>query len=242
MTYGVVWLIGLAGIFVSYRRSIILEAERSQKNNLLKVSENLAQEFISEMSATSDLEESFHALATMLEKRDPYTAGHQQRVADLAEKIAIELGLSEGTVHGVHLAGMVHDIGKIQVPAEVLSKPGKLSDLEYSMIKQHPQVGYDILKAIKSPWPIPDAVHQHHERLDGSGYPSGLKSDQIIIEARILAVADTVEAMASHRPYRPALGLKAALDEIVNQRGIQLDPEVVDACLRLFNQKGYKFP
>lgn len=242
LTYGVVWLIGLAGIFVSYRRSIILEAERIQKNNLLKVSENLAQEFISEMSATSDLEESFHALATMLEKRDPYTAGHQQRVADLAEKIAIELGLSEGTIHGVRLAGMVHDIGKIQVPAEVLSKPGKLSDLEYSMMKQHPQVGYDILKAIKSPWPIPDAVHQHHERLDGSGYPSGLKSDQILIEARILAVADIVEAMASHRPYRPALGLKAALDEIVNQRGTQLDPEVVDACLRLFNQKGYKFP
>jgi putative nucleotidyltransferase with HDIG domain len=242
LTYGVVWLIGLGGIFVSFRRSVILEAERSQKTNLLKVSENLAQEFISEKSATSNLEESFQALATMLEKRDPYTAGHQQRVADLAEKIAIELGLSKDLSHGVRLAGIVHDIGKIQVPAEVLNKPGKLSDIEFSLIKQHPQVGYDILKAIKSPWPIPEAVLQHHERLDGSGYPNGLKSDQIIIEARILAVADTVEAMSSHRPYRPGLGLQAALDEIVKQRGKQLDSEIVDACLRLFNQKGYKFP
>lgn len=242
LTYSVVWLIGLGGIFVSFRRAVILESERSQKSNLLKVSENLAQEFISEMSATLNLEESFHALATMLEKRDPYTAGHQQRVADLAEKIAIELGLSRDLAHGVRLAGIVHDIGKIQVPAEVLNKPGKLSDIEFSLIKQHPQVGYDILKAIRSPWPIPEAVLQHHERFDGSGYPSGLKSDQIIIEARILAVADIVEAMSSHRPYRPGLGLQAALDEIVKQRGKQLDVEIVDACLRLFNQKGYKFP
>ncbi len=241
LTYGIVWMIGLAGIFISFRRSVLLDAERTQKNNLLEVSENLAQKFINEISATSNLEESLHALATMLEKRDPYTAGHQQRVAELAEKIAIELGLSTEQSKGVRLAGIVHDIGKIQVPAEILNKPGKLSDIEISLIKQHPQVGYDVLNAIKSPWPIADAVLQHHERLDGSGYPRGLHSEKIIIEARILAVADTVEAMSSHRPYRAGLGLKAALDEITNQRGAQLDAEVVDACLRLFNQKGYTF-
>lgn len=241
-TYGIVWLIGLLGIYVFSRRSVMLAAERDQKDNLLHVSENLAQEFISGMSEYSNLEESFHALATMLEKRDPYTAGHQQRVANLSERIALELGLSNDIAHGIRLAGMVHDIGKIQVPAEVLNKPGKLTDLEISLIRLHPQVGYDILKAIRSPWPIPDAVLQHHERLDGSGYPHGLKSEQIIIEARILAVADTVEAMSSHRPYRAGLGLDAALAEISKQRGIQLDPNVVDVCLQLFNEKGYKFP
>lgn len=241
-TYGIVWLIGLAGIFISFRRSLLLATERDQKNNLLNVSENLAQEFICGMSEYSNLEESFHALATMLEKRDPYTAGHQQRVADLSEKIALELGLSEDKAHGIRLAGMVHDIGKIQVPAEVLNKPGKLSELELSLIRLHPQVGYDILKAIRSPWPIPDAVLQHHERLDGSGYPRGLKSNEIIIEAKILAVSDTVEAMSSHRPYRAGLGLDAALEEIVKLRGVQLDSDVVDACLRLFKEKGYKFP
>ena len=241
-TYGIVWLIGLLGIYVFSRRSVMLAAERDQKDNLLHVSENLAQEFISGMSEYSNLEESFHALATMLEKRDPYTAGHQQRVANLSERIALELGLSNDIAHGIRLAGMVHDIGKIQVPAEVLNKPGKLTDLEISLIRLHPQVGYDILKAIRSPWPIPDAVLQHHERLDGSGYPHGLKSEQIIIEARILAVADTVEAMSSHRPYRPGLGLDAALAEISMLRGKQLDPDVVDVCLRLFNEKGYKFP
>lgn len=241
-TYGVVWLIGLVGIYIFTRRSLMLAAERDQKSNLLHVSENLAQEFISGMSEYSNLEESFHALATMLEKRDPYTAGHQQRVADLSEKIALELGLSQDQAHGVRLAGMVHDIGKIQVPAEVLNKPGKLTDLEISLIRLHPQVGYDILKAIRSPWPIPDAVFQHHERLDGSGYPRGLRDKEIIIEARILAVADTVEAMSSHRPYRPGLGLDAALAEISKQRGTQLDQDVVDACLRLFKEKGYQFP
>lgn len=241
-TYGVVWLIGLAGIVISFRRSVMLEAEREQKANLLNVSENLAREFISGMSELSNLEDSFQALATMLEKRDPYTAGHQQRIADLAENIALELGLPKELAHGIRLAGIVHDIGKIQVPAEVLNKPGKLTDLEMSLIRLHPQVGYDILKAIKSPWPIPDVVLQHHERLDGSGYPQGLKADQIIIEARIIAVADIVEAMSSHRPYRAGLGLEAALAEITKQRGTQLDPDVVDACLRLFKEKGYQFP
>lgn len=241
-TYGIMWLLGLTGIAVSFRRSVMLEAERGQKTNLLHISENLAQGFISGMSELSNLEESFNALATMLEKRDPYTAGHQQRVADLAEKIALELGLPKDQAHGIRLAGIVHDIGKIQVPAEVLNKPGKLTDIELSLIRLHPQVGYDILKAIRSPWPIPAAVLQHHERLDGSGYPQGLKTDQIIIEARIISVADTVEAMSSHRPYRAGLGLDAALAEISKLRGTQLDPAVVDACLRLFKEQGYQFP
>ena len=177
----------------------------------------------------------------MLEKRDPYTAGHQRRVADLAEKIALKLGLPKEQAHGIYLASIVHDIGKIQVPAEVLNKPGKLTDLEFSLIKLHPQTGYDILKAIRSPWPIPEAVLQHHERLDGTGYPQGLKGEQIIIEARIIAVADVVEAMSSHRPYRPGLGLEAALAEISRVRGTQLDSNAVDACLQLFKE-GYQFP
>jgi HD-GYP domain-containing protein (c-di-GMP phosphodiesterase class II) len=240
-TYGLVWLIGLVGIFISFRRSIMLEAEREQKIDLLKVSEHLAQEFISGMSALSNLEETLKAISTMLEKRDPYTAGHQRRVADLAEKIALKLGLPKEQAHGIYLASIVHDIGKIQVPAEVLNKPGKLTDLEFSLIKLHPQTGYDILKAIRSPWPIPEAVLQHHERLDGTGYPQGLKGEQIIIEARIIAVADVVEAMSSHRPYRPGLGLEAALAEISKVRGTQLDSNAVDACLQLFKE-GYQFP
>ncbi len=241
-TYGIVWIVGLVGIFIFFRRSIMLEAERDQKINLLNVSEHLAREFISGMSVLSNLEETLRAISTMLEKRDPYTAGHQQRVADLAEKIALELGLSKEQAHAIRLTGIVHDIGKIQVPAEVLNKPGKLTDIEFSLIKLHPQTGYDILKGIKFPWPIAEAVLQHHERLDGSGYPQGLKADQIIIEARIIAVADTVEAMSSHRPYRPGLGLEAALAEIEKSRGKLLDPIIVDACLRLFKDQGYKFP
>ncbi len=240
-TYALVWLIGLAGILISYRRSILLEIERDQRINLLSVSQNLAQEFISEMSETSNLEQSLQAISTMLEKRDPYTAGHQQRVADLAEKIALELGLSKEQAHGIRLAGIVHDIGKIQTPAEVLTKPGKLTDIEFSLIKLHPQTGYDILKNIKFPWPIAEAVLQHHERLDGSGYPQGLKGKKIILEARIISVADVVEAMSSHRPYRAGLGLEAALEEITSKRGIHFDPDVVDACLRLFKEHGYKF-
>lgn len=241
-TYGVVWLVGIAGILFSFRRSIALEVEREQKISLMKVSSELAQEFISGMSELSNLDETLQALSLMLEKRDPYTSGHQRRVADLAERIAIEMGLSKDQAHGIRLAGIVHDIGKIQTPSDVLTKPGKLSDIEFSLMKLHPQAGFDILSGIKFPWPIAKAVQQHHERLDGSGYPSSLKGDEIIIDARIIGVADVVEAMSSHRPYRPGLGIDAALAEIVSKRGSYFDADAVDACLRLFKERGYQFP
>jgi len=189
----------------------------------------------------TNLEDTVRAIATIAEMRDPYTSGHQTRVADLAAAIARQMGLPEEQVHGIHLAGVVHDLGKIRIPAEILSKLGKISDIERSLIKVHPQAGYDVLQGIDFPWPIAQMVLQHHERLDGSGYPQGLKGDQIIIGARILAVADVVEAMSSHRPYRPGLGIEAALDEITKQRGAYYDSRAVDACLALFREQGYSF-
>lgn len=185
--------------------------------------------------------EGIEAIAGTVEMRDPYTAGHQKRVAHLAVAIAKELGLGADRVDGIYLAGVVHDLGKLAVPAEILSKPGKLTDLEYSLIKEHPKAGYEILKNIQLPWPVADIVHQHHERLDGRGYPQGLKGGAIRLEARILAVADVVEAMASHRPYRASLGLDRALAAIERGRGTEFDPEVVDACLRLFRERGFTF-
>ncbi|MFC1902940.1 HD domain-containing phosphohydrolase [Chloroflexota bacterium] len=181
------------------------------------------------------------AVAMTTEIRDPYTAGHQRRVADLACAIAKEMGISDDQIEGLGIAGVVHDIGKMYIPAEILSKPGKLSEIEFSMIKMHPQAGYDILKTIESPWPIAQAVLQHHERLDGSGYPSGLLGEDIILEARILGVSDVVEAINSHRPYRPALGIDKALEEISQKKGVLYNPDVVDVCLRLFTEKGFKF-
>ena len=159
------------------------------------------------------LEQSIQTIADTVEARDPYTAGHQRRVSELATAIAREMGLPEEQVNGIHLAAIIHDLGKIQIPAEILSKPGKLTDIEFMLIKTHPQAGYDILKDVKFPWPIADIVLQHHERLDGSGYPQGLKGGQILLESRIMTVADVVEAMSSHRPYRSALGIEAALNE-----------------------------
>jgi len=180
------------------------------------------------------------AMATTVEMRDPYTAGHQRRVADLARMIATEMGLSKEKIEGIRLAGVIHDLGKICVPSEILSKPSRLSDFEFGLIKTHPEVGYEILKEIEFPWPIKDIVLQHHERMDGSGYPHGLSREEIIIEARIMAVADVVEAMASHRPYRPALGLEKALEEISNQKGILYDSKVVDTCLKIFATSSYR--
>jgi PAS domain S-box-containing protein len=176
------------------------------------------------------------ALAIAVETRDPYTAGHQRGVAQLACAIAAEMGFSPDRLEGMRVMGFLHDIGKIAVPAEILSKPGRLSEYEFNIVKFHSQVSYDILKEVDFPWPVALAVLQHHEKIDGSGYPHGLKGEDIIIEARILTVADVVEAMASHRPYRPALGTDQAVEEISKQRDILYDPEVVDACLKVLRE------
>lgn len=184
------------------------------------------------------VEETVQAVASTVEMRDAYTAGHQRRVTIIAEAIARELGLPAEKIRGLRMASMVHDLGKINIPAEILSKPSKLSAIEFRIIKTHPQVGYDILKPVEFPWPIADIVLQHHERLDGSGYPQGLKGDQILLEARVLAVADVVEAMMSHRPFRPALGLEVALDEIRQGSGRLYDPAVVQACLKVMREGG----
>lgn len=185
------------------------------------------------------LEDSIQAIAATVEMRDPYTSGHQRRVADLAVAIAGTMGLEEETIHGIHLAGVVHDLGKITVPAEILAKPGRLSEIEYQLIQAHPQAGYEILKDINFPWPIARIVREHHERMDGSGYPRGIKGGDILLESRIVAVADVVEAMASHRPYRPSLGIETALSEIERGRGTAYDANVVDACVRLFRDGGH---
>lgn len=182
-----------------------------------------------------------NALASTVETRDPYTAGHQERVTQLACTIAREMGLPEEQIEGIHVAGILHDIGKIHVPVEILSKPGPITEGEFSIIKTHPQVGYDILKRIEFPWPIAQIVLQHHERMDGSGYPQGLSDQDILLEARILGVADIVEAMSSHRPYREALGIDKALREISEKEGTLYDPRVVDACLKLFTERRFQF-
>ncbi len=179
------------------------------------------------------------ALAAAAERRDPYTAGHQRRVAELADAIARELGLPEDRIHGLHLAGLVHDVGKLSIPSEILSKPGLLTPLELTLVRGHVTHSYEIVRGIEFPWPVAEIVHQHHERWDGSGYPRNLKGEKVLLEARILAVADVVEAMGSHRPYREALGLGQALAEIEGKRGQSYDPGVVDACLRLFREHGY---
>lgn len=186
------------------------------------------------------LEKSVAALAATVESRDPYTAGHQSRVARLAVAIADDMGLGSEVCTGIKLAALIHDIGKMQIPIELLTKPTPLTELEMQMIRTHPEVGYEIVKDIPFPWPVADIVRQHHERFDGSGYPKGLRSEEILLEARILAVADVVEAISSHRPYRPARGIDVALQEIQAQRGILFDPLVVDSCLRLFAEKQYQ--
>jgi PAS domain S-box-containing protein len=179
-------------------------------------------------------------LVSALESKDPYTAGHQSRSADLACAIATKMGLDEDKIEGIRMAGIVHDIGKLAVPAEILTKPTKLTNLEFSLIKEHSHCGYEMLKDVESPWPLAEIVHQHHERMNGSGYPRNLKGDEILLESRILAVADVVEAMASHRPYRASLGIEPALEEIEKNKGILYDDSVADACLKLFREKGYQ--
>lgn len=185
------------------------------------------------------LEQTIQAIAFTIEKRDPYTAGHQARVSQLAVAISQKLGLPPDQIDGIRLGGMIHDLGKISVPAEILSRPGRLTEVEFLLVKSHPEVAADILRQVEFPWPVMDMILQHHERLDGSGYPKGLRGDAILLEARILAVADVVEAMATHRPYRPALGIARALDEIRHGAGRLYDPDVCGVCLRLFEVDGY---
>lgn len=181
------------------------------------------------------------AMALTVETRDAYTAGHQRRVTNLARTIAKEMKLSKDQIDGIRTAGTIHDLGKIGVPAEILNKPVRLTDIEFNLIKIHPLVGYNILKQIEFPWPVAEIVLQHHERINGSGYPRGLSDGDILLEAKILGVADVVEAMASHRPYRPALGIDEALEEISQNKGVLYDPQVVDTCLKVFRKKRFKF-
>jgi len=187
------------------------------------------------------LDSAVNAVTVIGEKRDPYTAGHQRRVTALALAIARKMNLTPDQIDGLSVAGQLHDIGKISVPSDILNKPGKLSDGEMIVIKGHSQASYDILKDIEFPWPVAQIAYQHHEKLDGSGYPRGLKGERILLEAKVLCVADVVEAMASHRPYRPALGIDKALDEIVKNKGILYDPDIVDCCVSLFMENLFSF-
>jgi len=187
------------------------------------------------------LEQTVNVLASTVEMRDPYTAGHQRRVAVLAEAIAREMGLSEHRIEGLRITALIHDIGKIYVPAEILSKPGALTLTEQRLIQTHPQVGHDVLSRVDFPWPVARIVLQHHERWDGSGFPNGLSGEKILLEARILGVADVVEAMSSHRPYRAALGISEALKIVSENSGILFDPQVVKACLTLFYRRDFQF-
>lgn len=185
--------------------------------------------------------ETVHSVALTVEKRDPYTSGHMSRVSELAEAIAIELGLSQHDIDGIALAADIHDLGKIYIPAEILNRPGKLSDAEFELIKTHSQVGYDILKDVDFPWPVANMILQHHERLDGSGYPNGLKGEQLLLQSKILSVADVIEAVSSHRPYRPALGIDKGIEVVNEGRGSQFDPVVVDAAIKVIKQDGFEF-
>lgn len=211
--------------FVIIDTHALHEAEEAMATSLAKVRETL--------------EATTKAVSRAVEARDPYTAGHQRRVSDLARAIGAELGLPPDQLDALRMAGLLHDVGKIAIPIEILAKPSTLNEVEFAILRQHPRIGYEILEPVRFPWPIHTYVLQHHERLDGSGYPDGLRGEAITLESRILAVADVVEAMASHRPYRPAIGLDKALSFIESEQGRSFDYEVVRACLRLFREKGY---
>ncbi len=222
-------------------------AELVKSNRLLKNEVESRKQMQQELQQSfENLERAMHstiqAISMTVEKRDPYTSGHQLRVAILAKAIAQELKLPESQIESIYMAASIHDIGKISLPAEILVKPIPLTDIEISLIQAHAQAGYDILSGIDFPWPIADIVVQHHERLNGSGYPRGLEGEEILLEARILCVADVVETMASHRPYRPSIGMDKALEEIDTNRGVLYDPHVVDACLTLFKERNFQFP
>jgi len=187
------------------------------------------------------IEDTAYIIMKVVETRDPYSIGHQQRVSKLATAIAQEMKLPQDKIEGTRIASLVHDIGKVNLPTEIISKPNKLIEVEFNLIKNYPKVGYDILKKVDFPWPIAEIVFQHQEKIDGSGYPRGLKGDEILIEAKILGVANVVEAMSSYKSYRPALSVDEALAEIVENKNILFDPEVVDTCLKLFKEKEFKF-
>jgi len=217
---------------------------------LTKTNEKLKQEIKEREEAELKLQQSYQklqstmdgiiqAMSLTVEERDPYTAGHQKRAAGLAISIASSMGLDDHRIKGLEMAGLIHDMGKISIPASILSKPGKLNPAEFELIRRHPHVAYEILKGIDFPWPVDKIVLQHHERFDGSGYPNGLVGEQTLLEARILSVADVVETITSHRPYRPGLGIDKALEEISLHRGVLYDPRVVDTCLSLFREKKY---
>ncbi len=205
-----------------------------QKKTELKLKKSMLQ-------LRKNLAGTIQAMAMTVETRDPYTAGHQRRTSDIARCIAQEMGLPDKQVDGIRMAGVIHDLGKISVPAEILSKPGKIGRPEFSLIKHHPQTGYDILKGIDFKWPVAEIVRQHHERMDGSGYPFGLAGEDLLLEARIIGVADVIEAMSSHRPYRPALGINKAFYEIMHNKGKLYDSDVVDATLKLFSKREFDF-
>ena len=241
-------IIGKDGTKLYIESSISLIRNRSgQPIGFRGIMRNITERKRAEEQLRKSLEQLRRAMQTTIqvlvmavEMKDPYTAGHQRRMTDLARTMATEMGLPPEKIEGLRMAGVIHDIGKITLPTEILSKPTKLSAIELSLIREHVRLGYDILKDVESPWPLAEIVLQHHERMDGSGYPRGLKGEEILIEARILAVADVVEAMASHRPYRPALGMDAALQEIEKNRGILYDPAAVDICLMLIREKGFQ--
>jgi len=224
-------------------KELMLRLKRVLKERILLAERNRADKELKKniQKLQNAQEQTVAALASTTEIRDPYTSGHQNNVTKIACSIAEHMGLSAELIKGLRIAGLLHDIGKISVPAEILSKPGKITNDERNIIKNHCQVGYDILKGIEFQWPVAEIVLQHHERIDGSGYPLGIQGEEILLEARILAVADVIEAMSSHRPYRAALGLDEALEEIRNKRGILFDPVVVDACLDLASKGKVKF-
>jgi putative nucleotidyltransferase with HDIG domain len=214
-----------------YNLDVDLTALNQVKKNLQKSIQNLKR----------ILEGTVLALMSAVEMRDPYTAGHQNGVAKLACAIASELGLDENRIEGLRIGSLLHDIGKLNIPSEILTKPGGLSDIEYKLMQTHPQFGFEILRSINFPWPIAQMVLQHHEKIDGSGYPQGLMGEKITLEARIITVADVVEPMSSHRPYRPALGMDAALAEIKKGKGTCYDNQVVEACVKIIEEKGFQF-
>lgn len=216
-----------------------LELTRLRNSLESLVSERTGKLIESEKKLKTNLLDSISAIASIVELRDPYTAGHQRRTAQIAVALGRQLGLPENQIESIHLSSVVHDVGKIKIPAEILSKPGRLSPSEFNLIKEHPQTGYDILKAIDYPWPIAEFILQHHERLDGSGYPNGLSGNAIYLEAQFIAVADVVESMMSHRPYRASLGIDKALDEISQKRGLCFNADIVDACTVLFRERGF---